>query len=132
LNADFLLVLSPKFKIIAEYFSGKNLGTFLGAIVQSVNVPQGVEVEAKGFFVAAVASLSKKVQMSVGYGMDDPDDATLLPGARAKNTSFYGNITCKLSGSVKTGFEVSNWVTDYLGLDEQKTLRFQHSWILSF
>ena len=132
LNADLVLVLSPKFKIMAEYFSGKNLGTFLGGIVQGVNVILEEEVEAKGFFVAAVATLSKKVQMSVGYGMDDPDDASLLPGARAKNTSFYGNITCALSGSVKTGLEISNWVTEYLGNDEQKTLRFQHSWILSF
>ncbi len=132
LNADFLLVLSPQFKIIAEYFSGKNLGTFLGGIAQSVSVPLGVEVETKGFFVSAVGSLSPKLQMAVGYGMDDPDDATLLPGARAKNTTFFGNLVLKLSKSVKVGFEVSHWETDYLLGDSHKTLRLQNSWILSF
>ena len=132
LNADFLLVLSPKFKIIAEYFSGKNLGTFLGGIAQSVSVPLGVEVETKGFFVSAVGALSPKLQVAVGYGLDDPDDATLLPGGRSKNSTCFGNLVVKLSRSVKVGLEVSHWETDYLNLDPQKSLRLQNSWILSF
>jgi len=132
LNADFLLVLSPKFKIMAEYFSGKNLGTFLGGIAQSITVPLRVEVETKGFFVSAVGSLSPKLQMAVGYGMDDPDDATLITGGRAKNATFFGNLVVSLSGSVKVGLEVSHWETDYLLGDSHKSLRLQNSWILSF
>jgi len=132
LNADFLLVLSPKFKIMAEYFSGKNLGTFLGGIAQSVNVPYRVEVETNGFFVSAVGSLSPKVAIAVGYGMDDPDDAAIPGTGRTKNTTFFGNIVVSLSGSVKVGLEVSHWETGYLGTDSQKSLRFQNSWILSF
>lgn len=132
LNGDLLLVLSPKFKIIAEYFSGKNLGTFLGGIAQSVNTIFWKEIESSGFFVSADASLSKNLQVSAGYGIDDPDDATLFPGARSKNTTFYGNLVVKLSGSVKVGLEVSHWETDYLLIESQKTLRIQNSWILSF
>lgn len=132
LNADFLLVLSPKFKIMAEYFSGKNLGTFLGGIAQSVTPGLGVEVETKGFFVSAVGSISPKLQMAVGYGMDDPDDATLLAIGRAKNTTFFGNLVVSLSGSVKVGLEVSHWETEYIGINGHKNLRLQNSWILSF
>lgn len=132
LNADLLLVLSPKFKIIGEYFSGKNMGAFLGGIIQTVNVPLGIEVETAGFFISAVASLSPKTQLAFGYSMDDPDDATLLPGARSKNTAFFGNLVFKLSKSAKVGFEVSNYETDYLLTDSQKTTRFQNSWVLSF
>jgi hypothetical protein len=132
LNGDLLLVLSPKFKITAEYFNGKNLGTFLGGIALSINPATGKEIKASGFFVSAEASLSKKVQVSAGYGVDDPDDAALLPGSRSKNTTVYGNLVLSLSPSVKIGLEVSHWETDYRGIDSQKTLRLQNSWILSF
>lgn len=132
LNMDLMLVFSPKFKIVAEYFSGKNLGVFLGGIIQNVNVASAEEIKAKGFFVNAVADLTKKVRLSLGYSMDDPDDATLAAGSRSKNTSVFGNVLITLSKSVKTGFEVANIATDYLGLVDQKTTRFQHSWILSF
>jgi hypothetical protein len=128
---DFLLTVS-KFKLIAEYFTGKNLGAFLGGIMQNVNTVTAEEVNTKGFFVNAVAALSKKVDISVGYGMDDPDDANLWDGARAKNAATFGNFIIKLSPSVKVGLEISNWVTDYLNQDQQKTLRFQHSWIFTF
>jgi hypothetical protein len=132
MNVDFLLVLSPKVKIIAEYFSGKNLGVFLGGIAQSVNTVDGIEVETKGFYVNLQYNLSKKSTFGIGYGMDDPDDDTLSTGGRAKNTSIFGNLLFKLSSSIKVGFELSNFTTEFKGLDEQKTLRIQNSWILSF
>jgi hypothetical protein len=131
INFDFLLVVK-KFKLIAEYFSGKNLGAYLGGIIQNINVATNEEINAKGFFVNAVAALCKKVDVSVGYGMDDPDDANLWTGNRSKNTTLFGNFVIKLSPSLKVGLEISNWVTDYLFLEQQKTLRFQHSWIFSF
>jgi hypothetical protein len=131
INVDFLLVVS-KFKLIAEYFSGKNLGAFLGGIVQNVNLVTNEEIKTRGFFVNAVIAASKKVQFSFGYGMDDPDDNNLSSGNRSKNTSIFGNFTVALSPSVKVGLEISNWQTDYLNREQQKTLRFQHCWILSF
>jgi hypothetical protein len=132
LNADFLLVISPKFKILAEFFSGKNLGTYLGAIVQNVNSHTGKEIKAKGFYIDAIANPSKKLQLSFGYGMDDPSDDTLVSGSRSKNTAFFGNAQVSLSGSIKVGLEISHWATDYLDLKQEKTLRIQNSWILSF
>jgi hypothetical protein len=134
INVDFLLVVS-KFKIIAEYFSGKNLGTYLGGIAQSVNLNNNEEINAWGFYVNAVAAVSKKVQFSFGYGMDDPDDDNLnysSGSSRTKNTSIFGNIVISLSPSLKIGLQISNWQTDYLNREKQETLRFQHCWILNF
>lgn len=133
LNLDLLLVLSPKFRIIAEYFSGQNLGTYFGGIAQNVTPALGVEIKARGFYINAVASLCKKLQFSAGYGVDDPDDATLGGGARSWNATYFGNLMLSLSPALKAGLEVSNWLTDYKGAQtRQKTLRFQHSWIFSF
>jgi len=131
-NVDFLMVFSPKFKILAEFFTGKNLGTFLGGIVQTVNTTKAMEIKAKGFYINAVANPTIKIQLSVGYGMDDPDDATLSGGNRSKNTTFFGNVQHSFSPSLKVGLEVSNWVTDYLNGLQQKTLRLQNSWMLTF
>lgn len=132
MNVDFLLVLSPKVKIVAEYFSGKNLSVFLGGIAQGVNTVDGIEVETKGFYVNLQYNLNKKATFGIGYGMDDPDDDTLSAGGRAKNTSIFANVLYKLSSSIKIGFELSNFTTEFKGMDEQKTLRIQNSWILSF
>lgn len=131
INGDFLLTI-PRFKIIAEFFTGKNLGAFLGGIVQDVNTTKKVEIKTKGFFVNAVIDVSKKAQFSFGYGMDDPDDKTLSAGFRSKNTTVFGTVVIIFSPSLKAGLEISNWETGYLDKKEQKTLRFQHSWILSF
>lgn len=131
-NFDFLLLLSPKVKIIAEYFTGKNLGTFLGGIAQSVNVIDQSEVETNGFYVNLQLNLSKKNMIGFGYGMDDPDDNTLASGGRAKNSILFANMLLKLSKSFKIGFEIASVVTDYLNLDQQKTVRIQNSWIFSF
>ena len=131
INVDCLLAFA-KFKIVAEYFQGKNLGAFLGGIVQNINTITNREIEAKGYFVNAQAALSPKLSFSFGYGMDDPDDATLLAGMRAKNTTLFGNFVVKLSPSLKIGLEISNWITDYFNTAQQKSLRFQNSWIFTF
>ncbi|MGE5342428.1 MAG: hypothetical protein ACM3SY_13205 [Candidatus Omnitrophota bacterium] len=132
LNLDLLWVFSPQFKIIAEAFTGKNLGTYFGGIVQYVNPALGKEIASKGFYVNGVVNPSKKLQFSVGYGVDNPDDQTLSTGMRSKNQSYWGNVLINLSSSLKVGFEVSNWITDYLARAQQESLRLQHSWILYF
>jgi hypothetical protein len=128
LNFDFILALSPKLKLVAEYFNGKNLGTYLGGIVQSID-SKG-EIRAKGIFANLQSSLNKKTSVSLGFGIDNPIVNTT--GARAKNTTFFGNIVTKLHKALKVGFEISWWSTDFLYQDTQKTLRFQNSWTLSF
>lgn len=131
-NADLLLVISPKFKIVAEFFSGTNMGAFLGGIAHTVNIAKMEEIEAKGFFVNAVAMPTSKIRLSLGYGMDDPNDDNLNFSNRSKNTTFFGNVLFFLSKSVRVGFEVANWTTDYLESGQEKTTRIQNSWILAF
>ena len=103
---------------------------FLGGIIQDIN--NDSEIRSKGFYVNLIASLSKKIQLSAAYGMDDPEDEDLSAGFKAKNSSFFGGLICKLSPNLKVGLEISNWRTEYIDQDEQRTLRIQNSWILSF
>lgn len=146
LNADFLLVLSPKFKILAEYFSGKNLSPYLGGIAQSPSLEnvaggsiQFIDINSRGFFVNVVANPIKKVRLSTGLGIDDPfykdSDYPLDSGFMTKNTSIFGNLVISLSRSVEVGLEISHWKTDKWynsRIVTYKTTRFQNSWILYF
>lgn len=129
-NLDCTLTLSPKLKLVGEYFTGKNLGKYLGGILQTVN-ELGDEIEATGFFVNLVAKPWKNAQLSIGYGMDDPNDDQLFDENRSKNTAVFGNLVVNLSKSLKVGLEISQWDTDYLNADSQNTLRIQNSWILA-
>jgi hypothetical protein len=130
INVDLSFDLSPRIKLIGEYFNGKNLGMFLGGIVQEVS--NNTEIRAKGFFVNLIASITDSLQLSVAYGMDDPDDRDLSPGNRSKNSSYFASFRYSLSPQLKLGLEFSNWTTDYLDQETQKTFRIQHSWILYF
>jgi hypothetical protein len=82
--------------------------------------------------VNLVANPWEKIQLSLAYGMDNPDDRDLSAGNRAKNSSYFGSLLYAFSSSLKTGLEFSNWETEYLEGETQKTFRIQHSWILYF
>jgi len=130
LNVDLAVVLCPRVRIQGEYFTGKNLGQFLGGIVQEVS--DGREIRASGFFANLIADLSDRIQISVGYGMDDPEDEDLIDGMRSKNTTVWGTLFYKFSKHFLVGLDLSNWETGYLNQEAQKTFRIQHSWKLVF
>ncbi len=129
-NVDFSLAISSKLKILGEYFVGNNMGKYLGGILQTVNA-EGREIDAAGFWVNLVAAPVKNWQLSLGYGIDDPDDKDLDDGGRSKNSAIFGNLVISLSPSLKVGVEISQWQTDYLTMSQQKTLRIQGSMILA-
>lgn len=132
LNGDLLIVFSSKFKLIAECFSGKNLGAYLGGIIQNINTGRGKEINSKGFYVDAVVNPSKQIQMSFGYGIDNPKREDLSNGYRSKNMTIFGNFIYNFSSSFRVGLEIADWETQYVGLKTYKTVRFQNSWIFSF
>jgi hypothetical protein len=129
-NLDVSIAFSKKFKLQGEYFTGKNLGQFLGGIVQEVN--NGTEIRANGFWVNLVATVSKNISVSAGYSQDDPKDEDLSEGMRAKNNSVWANFVYKFSRHFLVGIEFSNWETEYLNQGKQKTFRIQNAWKLIF
>jgi hypothetical protein len=132
INVDFQLSMGKNVKFLAEYFNGKNLGTYLGGILQSSNTDTGTEIAAQGFFANLVIQLSPKISSSLAFGTDDPKDGDLSAGYRSKNTAIFGNIIFKLAPALSMGFQATHCQTDYLNLENQKTLRLQNSWMLSF
>jgi hypothetical protein len=68
----------------------------------------------------------------VGAGVDDPDEADLSAGGRARNLSYWASVQRDIGAGLSHGIEVSRWVTDYVGLDRGTSLRVQMSVIYSF
>ncbi len=67
-----------------------------------------------------------------GFGLDDPDDADLMAGSRARNVALWSNVQRDFGGSLSAGLEVSRWETRYLGMEEGSSMRVQTSVIYSF
>lgn len=131
-NADLSFRIADHFQMQAEIFKGRNLGSYLGGILQSVNPLYAREIRARGFFIAVKAALSPSVTLHIGYGSDDPENEDLSPGDRSRNICYYGNIQTRLGPHLTLGLELSNWITDYLEADPQNTFRIHHAWILHF
>ncbi|MDH3938991.1 MAG: hypothetical protein OEV68_16855, partial [candidate division Zixibacteria bacterium] len=112
-----------------EFFSGSNLGSYFGGVLNGNRIDG---LKAKGGWVSAWVKPHKKVKLTSGFGMDDPDDADLGPGNRSKNQAFFGNLKYTLVPAVTLGVEVSQWETSYLDADAAKATRVESSFILNF
>jgi hypothetical protein len=127
INFDFLLKISETYKIMGEFFSGKNLGSFLGGIGQTVNLAKQVEIGSKGGFIDLVFTPTKELTISGGYGVDTPNEDDLSVGNKSKNSVIFGNIILFLNKALKIGVELDRWKTEYFKQDSFSSTRFQFS-----
>ncbi len=119
---------SPRFGFSGELFTGANLGSYFGCILRNSDINS---LKTTGGWISSWVQASKKVQLSAGYGMDDPKDDLIVSG-RTKNSSVYGNLRYTFVPKATIGFEVAHWQTDYKGAGTSKDLRAQTSFILGF
>ncbi len=124
-----------RFGVKGEVFSGSNLGSYFGGILNKSTIDG---VGAKGGWGYAWAMASPKVKVGAGAGVDDPDDADLIYASvddskiRGKNRCIFGNVRYTIVPQVTIGAEVSHWETTYRSGDSADNLRLQSSFILSF
>jgi hypothetical protein len=123
---------NPQFGIMGEVFTGNNLGSYLGGILENSTI-EGVEVF--GGWGSAWVKPSPEFMLAAGVGIDDPDDANVVVG-RSRNSCYFGNIQYFIVPQVTLGLEVSYWETDYR-LDPVTTItadnvRVQTSFVLSY
>lgn len=126
--AHFMLAPSKSFGVSGEAFTGVNMGSYFGGVLQNSTIDG---VDTKGGWGSLWFMPSPKVKLSAGYGMDDPDDADLSSG-RSMNSSVFGNVRYSFVENVAVGLELSQWKTEYIGGSESDNLRAQSSFILNF
>ena len=124
-----LLFQAPSgYGLSGEFYTGTNLGGYLGGILQSSTI---AGVETIGGWGSAWVQIGPKVKLTGGYGYDDPQDDDIVAG-RSQNSCIFGNLTYALMSNVTVGVEVSQWETDYKGGESASSMRAQSSFILSF
>jgi hypothetical protein len=119
---------STRFGFSGELFTGSNLGSYFGSILRNSEIDG---LKTTGGWISSWVQASKKVQLSAGYGIDDPKD-DLITSGRTQNTSFYGNIRYAVVPKATVGLELAQWRTDYKNADNATDFRAQTSFILGF
>ncbi len=122
-NADLSLAFNEKICLKGEFFTGKNLGQYLGGIGQSTDNRNNPLSSIGGWGMLSV-KMTEKVTVNAGYGFDDPDEAEWYcpdeDGAwslKSKNSAAFGNLFYGFTKRVTAIFEIGYMKTEYLDRD---------------
>lgn len=123
-NADLQLKTGPV-SMIVKGFMGENLNSFFGGVFQgfardSVSV---TNIASKGGWAQAQIQIKPAWSVTLGGGMDDPDDDDLSPGHRSRNDWLFANIAWQQSKAVSFTFEGEYLKTSYMQGEAGKNIR---------
>jgi hypothetical protein len=110
--------------LAGEFFSGQGIGTYNGAINQTLNQLTAVPIGTIGGWGQLWCKPFPRVTTAVGYGIDDPDDEDLGPvldgagnvtgGQRSRNQVLFATLLWDVTDALQFGLEYSHWETDYI------------------
>jgi len=106
--------ITERFGFQGEYFTGRNLGTFLGGIAQGVCPCRREGIRATGGWFEFWYDWTSRWHSHVGFGIDDPNDNDLVLGRRY-NHFLFGNVHFDVTEKLNAGLELSSWKTLHTG-----------------
>lgn len=138
INADIQFKTGP-LSLTARTFIGENLNSFFGGVFQgftrdSRNV---TNVSSKGGWAQAVYQINDQWGLTLGGGLDNPDNADLNFHVRDRdmrscNEWIFGNVTLNFSKSLIFMLETEYLKTSYLDSESGDNLRLQFVTYLKF
>lgn len=124
LNIDVKVPFNHRSGFQGEFFTGQNLGTFLGGIVQGVDGTSRQGIRSTGGWCDFWYDWTNSFHSRIGCGIDDPVDNDVFSG-RIYNHYIYANSTYDLTNQLNVGFEVSSWKTMHVGQRPGDSVRFE-------
>ena len=115
-NVDVRVPITDRLGVQGEFFTGENLGAYLGGIVQGVNTVTAEPIRATGGWLELWYDWTPLLHSHVGYSIDDPIDRDVTNG-RIYNDFVFANVSYNLTKDFLVGFEYTSWETLY----DQKT-----------
>lgn len=112
-----------------EYYTGSNLGSYFGGILNSSTIDG---VNAHGGWGFAWIKTSPKTKFSFGMGRDEADEEDIVTDSRQSNQAIFGNVTYTIVKNATVGVELSQWQTEYKDGDKNKSYRAQTAFMFSF
>jgi hypothetical protein len=126
LNADLRIPITQRFGFQAEFFTGENLGPFLGAIGQGLDPVTLEGIHSTGGWGEFWYDLTPRLHTHFGYSVDDPDNAEMHSASgRTYNQFFFTNLIYDVTRQFTAGVEVSSWKTLYVNQLPGESVRFE-------
>jgi hypothetical protein len=123
---DLRAPITDRFGFQGEYFMGQNLGTYLGGILQGVDVGNRRSIYSHGGWISMWYDLTPRLHSQVGYTIDDPLDADLSSASsRTYNSAYWGGFLFDITKQFTTGIELSSWRTLYRGKTPGESVRLE-------
>lgn len=132
LGADLKLNLTPRLALLAEGYTGSNLGQYAGAIY---NTDRTEGLRSRGGWLNLQYQPAARVSLSAGGGTDRVrrGDLATVAQSRSRNTVLFANTQYELVPGYRLGLELSRWQTKHLNPDlEARDTRLQWSMQGSF
>jgi hypothetical protein len=112
LNADVRVPITHRLGVQGEFFTGENLGAYLGGVLQGINTTTGEPIRATGGWVDLWFDWTPCLHSHVGYSIDDPIDRDVTDG-RIYNDFYFANFSYNLTKDFLVGIEYTRWQTLY-------------------
>lgn len=117
-GADFKVEVTETIGVKGELFRGKGIGSYNGAVIQTINLDTFETIDASGGWGEVYVYWTPCLHSHLGYGIDDPDNGDLSTGQRLRNEVVFGNLIWDITDQFQVGFEVSHYETDYVDLPD--------------
>ncbi len=111
-NTDINMPITDRLGFHGEMFHGSNLSNVLGGIGQGVCPCNREPIMATGGWGEIWYDWNSCLTSHFGFGVDDPNNNDSLIG-RTYNRVLYANVFVQITDNLRTGFEVSSWLTTY-------------------
>jgi hypothetical protein len=118
-NVDVRIPIGDRWGFQGEFFTGENLGAFLGGALQGINVNQPLisnpalrrnTIRSTGGWLETWYDIRKDLHTHVGYAIDDPFNQDLDSG-RTYNQFYFGNLVYDVTDKFLVGIELTQWKT---------------------
>ncbi|WP_460167091.1 hypothetical protein [Thermostilla marina] len=123
LNFDANIPLTDRLTVKGELFTGENLGTFLGGILQGVNTSTRDTIRSSGGWFDVGYDWTDRLHSHAGYVIDDPFNQDLSNGGRAYSQMYFFNVSYNVTKKFIVGIELSQWDTHYIGKRDGSSFR---------
>ena len=127
INGEARLVVNPRVEILGEFYSGSNMATYFGSILNGDSVGG---LNSQGGWANLQYKVTEELSISLGGSVDSVDEEDLgtlseelssmdearlteLRGVRSSNRVVFGNVQYVIGSGVKAGVEISRWITKY-------------------
>lgn len=112
-NADVRIPIGQRLGFQGEYFTGENLGTFLGGVVQGLNRVTGDTIRSSGGWFELWCDFAPRLHGHIGYGVDDPVNLDVALNGRTRNEFVFANLSFNATERLLLGVEITVWETLY-------------------